>query len=348
MLASTRKLHHKRAPITLCEHLQMKPLFLPSGDPIADRRADYAEMLFASGDHAAAADLMAQAVECAPEWLGGQYRLGEMHEAAGNREAAADAFRNCLRLDPKDRLGATLRLELLGISIGIEAPPSAFVEALFDQYAEDFDKSLVERLEYRVPELLAEAIASLPREAGAGFAHALDIGCGTGLMGERLRNHVSFLEGMDISGEMLKKAEEKGFYDRLAQSDLNLVERLGVSVDLVVAADVFMYLGALDRVMPLVAGALSPDGVFAFSVEEHTGEEDFFLRPSRRFAHSRPYLERLLAQNGLVLVDCRREVIRMDRAEPVIGLICTARRDVMGDAAALAMPLPDTESAPAL
>ena len=64
------------------------------------------------------------------------------------------------------------------------APPSAFVETLFDQYAEKFDDALVKTLDYRVPEFLAEAIAAQGREK---FGLAIDLGCGTGLMGERLR-----------------------------------------------------------------------------------------------------------------------------------------------------------------
>ena len=36
----------------------MKPLPASSGDLIADRRADYAEMVFANGDHAAAVEFM--------------------------------------------------------------------------------------------------------------------------------------------------------------------------------------------------------------------------------------------------------------------------------------------------
>ena len=66
----------------------MKPLQTSSGDVLADRRADYAEMLFASGDHAAAAELMLGALELAPDWSFGWFRLGEFHEAAGAGEAA--------------------------------------------------------------------------------------------------------------------------------------------------------------------------------------------------------------------------------------------------------------------
>jgi len=302
----------------------LKPLPLSSGDLLADRRADYAEMLFASGDHAAAAELMLGVLELAPGWAMGWFRLGEMHEAAGARDQAAEAWRMTLKLDPDDRPGAALKLELIGEAPASAAPPGAFVEALFDQYAGIFDRSLVEKLAYRVPELLFDAIFA--HAEGRSFAHAVDLGCGTGLMGEKLRPIVGLLEGHDISSAMLKKAEAKKIYDRLTKSDLQSLSLPAASYDLVAAADVFMYLGALDRVFAGAASALVPGGLFAFSVEKHDGPEDFGLRPSRRYAHAEVYVRRLLHTNGLSATSVASAQIRMDRGEPIEGLIVVAMK----------------------
>src|SRR5690349_10062613 len=132
----------------------MNPILLSSGDLLADRRASYAEMLLEGGDAAAAADLMRDALALAPGWAAGWFRLGEMLEMAGRAPEAEDAWREALRLDPQDRMGAALKLGLTASTAGLVAPPSAFVETLFDQYAGEFDAALVERLGYRVPELL--------------------------------------------------------------------------------------------------------------------------------------------------------------------------------------------------
>jgi predicted TPR repeat methyltransferase len=295
----------------------LKPLSLASGDLIADRRADYAEMLYASGDCAAAAELMLAALELAPGWAMGWFRLGEMREAAGAVGEAAEAWRMTLKLDPADRPGAQLKLELIGALPSSDAPPSPFVESLFDHYAGSFDTSLVEKLGYRVPELLARAILAQRN----GFDHAIDLGCGTGLMGERLRPLVSFLQGYDISASMLRKAEAKGIYDRLAKADLQTIEFEAADADLISAADVFMYIGALDGIVSKVASALRPGGLFAFSVEHHEGPEDFVLRPSRRYAHSKIYLQRVLGEAGLSIASIETADIRMDRGEPIEGLI---------------------------
>ncbi|QDC02628.1 methyltransferase domain-containing protein [Mesorhizobium sp. 8] len=299
----------------------MKPLQASSGDVLADRRAGYAEMLFSSGDHAAAADLMRDALDLSPGWALGWFRLGEMREAAGALDAAAEAWTTALELDPRDRPGAALKLALIGRAPSAETSSSAFVEALFDQYADTFDAALVEKLAYRVPALLSDAIHMQGRNT---FRLALDLGCGTGLMGEVLRPHVERLEGFDISGRMLAKARARAIYDRLEKADLQDFRYEGGRPDLIVAADVLIYLGALERVAKTVAGLLSPGGLFAFSVERLAREGDFALQPSRRYAHSEPYVRRLLGENGLDVLWLEEHVLRLDRGEPVVGLIVVA------------------------
>ncbi|MDR7033246.1 methyltransferase domain-containing protein [Mesorhizobium sp. BE184] len=299
----------------------MKPLQASSGDVLADRRADYAEMLYASGDQAAAAELMLGALELAPGWAMGWFRLGEMQEAAGVLDAAAEAWRMTLKLEPTDRPGAALKLALIGKAEQAEAPPSAFVEALFDQYADSFDASLVDKLAYRVPEFLAEAIRA---QGERRFRLALDLGCGTGLMGEKLRPMVDRLEGLDISAEMLRKARAKGIYDRLEKADLQDFRYDGPEPDLVAAADVFMYVGALEHVVRKIAGALADKGLFAFSVEKLADKGNFALQPSRRYAHSKVYLRQVLAASGLSVLSLDEKTIRQDRNEPVQGLIVVA------------------------
>ncbi|MEO5759421.1 MAG: methyltransferase domain-containing protein [Mesorhizobium sp.] len=305
----------------------MKPLQASSGDPHADRRADYAEMLHASGDHAQAAELLLGALELAPQWAMGWFRLGEFQEAARALELAAQAWGMSLKLDPTDRQGAALKLRLIGKIPPEGVPPSVFVETLYDHYAATFDESLVEKLGYLVPELLDAAIQmAMPGR----FGLVLDLGCGTGLMGQRLRPIADRLEGYDLSAGMLKKARAKGIYDLLAKADLESFSYGGGRADLVTMADVFIYIGGLDGVVGTVAGMLAKGGLFAFSVEKLADEEtmaggDFALQPSRRYAHSERYVRRLLPANGFSLVSLETTAIRQDRNKPVEGLVVVAR-----------------------
>src|SRR4029079_4397815 len=115
---------------------ELKPLARASGDLLADRRTDYAEMLFQAGDKAAADELMLAALELAPEWALGWFRLGEMAEAAGATDQATEAWRMVLQLDPADRPGAGLKLELNGARARSAAAPAPVHAVLFAHCAE--------------------------------------------------------------------------------------------------------------------------------------------------------------------------------------------------------------------
>lgn len=305
---------------------------LTSGDLIADRRADYARMLAAGGDFPAAAELMEQALEITPRWSAGWFLLGEYREKAGFRTPAIEAYRQALDLSEDDIFGAGLKLSVLGDRAQPETPPVAYVEQLFDDYADRFETALVEKLDYKVPGRLAALLAARGR---AHYAHAVDLGCGTGLMGVELHAQVSYLEGYDLSANMLAKAKDKGLYDHLDQADLSLgageARLIGPGLppgraDLVTAADVLMYLGDLEPVFALAAALLAEGGSFAFSVEHLMDDEtrNFRLQPSLRYAHAPAYVARLLAAHRLDLLGSETLVIRMDGGRPVNGILFVA------------------------
>ncbi|MCF6371113.1 methyltransferase [Rhizobium halophilum] len=302
-----------------------------SGDALADRRVEYARMLAESGDLLAATELVEQALELVPYWAAGWFSLADYRERNAVVEGAVDAYRQALRFDPQDVFGARLKLALLGAAEVPDLPPSRYVESLFDDYAERFDEALVERLNYRIPEDLARMIADK-----APFRLTVDLGCGTGLLGAAIRHMTDHLEGFDLSANMLAKAEQKAIYDYLSEADLNLpAEAAGLfgpgrptfRADLVTAADVLIYLGSLETVMPLVADLLSTGGHFAFSVEEATGSEGFQLRESLRYAHTEPYIRALLEKSGFETVATMPTDIRLDRGKPVPGMLFLSRKE---------------------
>lgn len=310
----------------------MHPTQFSSGDVIADRRADYARMLADNGEHEAAVELMEQALELAPDWPAGLVRLADYAEKAGAKDKAVAALRKVLERDAEDLFGARLKLALLGAEDVPDAPPSAYVEALFDDYADRFDKALVERLDYTVPAKLAALVTEHHPER---FATTVDLGCGTGLFGAEIRHRTDRLEGFDLSLNMLAKAGEKKLYDLLAKADLSLdaaasglfVEGLREArADLVSAADVLMYLGDLGNAFMLAATLAGPDTLFAFSVEDAGDGEGFQLAPSLRYAHTEPHVRTRLSENGFDLLKLRRTTIRMDAGKPVSGILFLASR----------------------
>lgn len=303
---------------------------LSSGDVIADRRADYARMLEEGGEPDAAAELMEQALELAPAWAAGWYRLATYLEKAGRGDAAIEAYRRTLALDPDDIFGATLKLALLGDAAMPDRPPSRYVERLFDDYADRFESALVDKLDYSVPQKLAALIAS----TGRRYECAVDLGCGTGLLGPEIRGRVGRLEGFDLSQNMLVKAAEKQLYDSLAQADLSLAPDLsGVfadaarhRADLVTAADVLMYLGNLESVFAIIGELAASGADIAFSVEDAGDGEGFHLAPSLRYAHSETYVRALLARHGLQILATAKSVIRKDGGKPVSGILFLTRK----------------------
>ncbi|WP_338720283.1 methyltransferase [Devosia sp. XK-2] len=310
--------------------------FFSSGDVIADRRADYARMLAEQGDHAAAAELMDQALELVPDWAAGWDMVGSFHEKSGNVSGAIAAWRRLEALDDDGVFGARLKLAAHDAGPAGEGTAIGYVEALFDQYAPQFEDSLVGKLGYRVPDLLMDLVSEEMERLGLeGFEHALDLGCGTGLMGERVRAKVAHLEGVDISAAMIAETARKGIYDRLQKAELvATLNARRADVDLVTAADVLIYCGALQPVLAALMPALKPGGLVAFSLEAHDGDEALFLRPSLRYAHGIAATREALVAAGLEVLRYETAVLRFDRGAPITGILVVARRpDVVVSAA---------------
>lgn len=303
----------------------MSTAFRSSGDLIADRRYEYATLLYKAGDVIAAIDLFEQTVERAPNWPAARFALGKARRDIGDRAGAAAAFRECLRLDPQDVLGASLALAELDAAVTIDAAPAAYVKALFDAYAEDFDKALVERLDYSTPTKLADMLFAARKVEGRS-GRALDLGCGTGLAGEAILSQVAWLEGVDISPGMVEAARVKGVYDRLETAEIaEALHRRSEAYDIILAADVLIYFGDLSKTMKAVAARLAPGGLFAFSVEKGSGA-DYSVQASLRFAHSADYVARMLKHARLDLVAMEDYVLRKDRGADIAGLVVLAKK----------------------
>ena len=315
-------------PVTSRDHFVLTKAFHSSGDVIADRRAGYAKLLAESGDHAAAADVMGQALDLVPHWAAGWDQLGLYAEKAGDHALAISAWRHVEALDDTGVFGAGLKLAAHGAGLAAEGTAVSYVEALFDQYAPQFEQSLIERLGYRVPEMLDDLVNQEMNRLGIdGFARALDLGCGTGLMGQHLRGKAGFLEGIDVSAAMIAETARKGIYDSLQKAELvAALNARRADADLVTAADVFIYCGALPPVLAALVPAMRPGGLAAFSLEAHDGDEPLFLRPSLRYAHGIDAARDALVVAGLEVLRFETAVLRFDRGAPIKGMLIVARR----------------------
>ena len=203
--------------------------------------------------------------------------------------------------------------------------PRAYVQELFDDYAEHFEQHLVGALNYRGHRVLVEMLQRAA--AGRRVQRALDLGCGTGLCGPLLKAFAARVDGVDLSVQMLAQAQRRQVYDQLAAADITEhLQGTDVQYDLVNAADVFTYIGDLGATFAAVHRVLRPGGLFGFSVEAAAAGVDFELRGSLRYAHSRRHVEALAQRHGYALLQCMKQALREDQRRAIDALYVVLTR----------------------
>jgi len=277
----------------------------------------------AQGSQEGAAAAFERVVSVDPDKVQGHWCLAESRRALGQAERAAQHYAHCLRLDPADRMGAALGLAQVGAASVPERAPDAYVRQLFDEYAGHFDTALVEGLGYCGPAQMGDVLSRvLDRREGLAI---LDAGCGTGLAGPVLRPLAARLDGLDISPAMIERAGRRGLYDGLEVGELiaGLSARPGC-YDVVVAADVLVYFGALGPLLAAAARALRPGGLFACTLER-CDDEGYRLGAGNRYAHSAAYVETQAEENGFLVALLEPAVSRREAGADVPGWVAALR-----------------------
>jgi predicted TPR repeat methyltransferase len=285
-----------------------------SGDVLADRRFAYAEGALADGDAIAAFDLYEQTLERVPAWLPARLGLGKAALALGREAEARGAFEAVAAGDETDLLGARAFLARMGAEGG--AVTTGYVAALFDDYAPRFDAHLTAALEYRAPELLADALGERT------WNRVLDLGCGTGLMAKAMAGRFGAIHGVDLSSRMLDIARETSLYARLdcAEAGAWLAREAAQSADLVIAADVFCYIENLAPIFYEARRVLTPDGLFAFTVQD-AGDGASRVGADLRVHHAEADILRWAGEARFRIRHAARVSARRDRGEPVPGAL---------------------------
>lgn len=246
--------------------------------------------------------------------------VGAARIETGKVEAGIESYRRSLALRPH------AGIEHVIASLTGKRPDRAsdeYVAQLFDSYAENFDAHLVGSLKYNTPGQLMSLLAGAWNQKDLVV---LDLGCGTGLMGVELTGRAARMVGVDLSPKMLDKARARNIYARLEEADLvaMMSREPDCAYDLIVAADVFVYVGKLDELFEQSRRLLRPGGFLAFSVEAalpglhaQAGDSGYHLHERGRYVHTPDYLKRLGATCGLALCEMRDAVSREDKGVPV-------------------------------
>jgi len=245
------------------------------------------------------------------------YELGRIDDAVALME-------RWLQAEP----GNPVATHLLAAYRGQHAPEqcsSQYVEQTFDAFAHSFENTLG-RLEYCGPELVADVLRNLA-PAAASLA-ILDLGCGTGLVGEAASPYARLLAGVDLSRAMLDLAAAKQLYHQLHKSDIaDFLSASPDQYDVITCMDTLIYLGRLEQIIELICQALKPGGMLLLSTEKLSGahEQDYQLNPSGRYSHHPDYLLAVLGKAGFKIENVRDVAIRKESGCPIAGqFVCAS------------------------
>ncbi|MBS0203316.1 MAG: methyltransferase domain-containing protein [Planctomycetes bacterium] len=253
------------------------------------------------------------------------YQLGELANRIGRRSEARHAYQRYLEFVPED-----VRVEHQLLSLHDQALPSRVsdrcIEQLHGHFASSYEQSLCRNLDYRAPELLFAALTAAmgPRTNLVG----LDVGCGTGLFGERLRPISRRLVGIDLSAAMLERATDRGIYDRLEITELTqwLRNTPTDAFDVIAFCDTLIYFGDLTQILSDASRHLAPGGFLGFTVERGT-VNPFQLTDSGRFAHHQDHLLQAAADAGYRVVSQAKKILRYESGTPVSGWVTVLAED---------------------
>ena len=276
---------------------------------------------------------------------------GIRHKARGEKKEAARYFRAALEVQPDDG-HALVQLASLGdeYAASVTKLSDDYVAGLFDGYSDRFEKELVKNLGYRGHTIVADTINRHWNKSRAeGDVVVLDLGVGTGLLGQLLRERIGLgddaacissenigegkviIRGVDLSSRMVEISQTRtvnrvSVYDTVEVGDaIDFLQSMGSSsIDIITASDVFIYVGALDEVFREASRVLKEGGLVGFTIEtppnEKKGSEDgLMLLQSGRFGHSKSYVKDVADKAGLALVEWKEEILRKQGNKDVEG-----------------------------
>jgi len=257
-----------------------------------------------------------KALSIKPDFAETHSNLGHVLHALGKFNEAAESLRKAVGIEP-DLPGVQHRLNAL-LGITTDFAPRQYVEDIFNSYAKKFDNHLVNVLKYDAPIMLKKALLDLGL-AQRKYKNVIDLGCGTGLSGLEFRDIAETLIGIDLSEEMVRKAEQKNIYDQLYVDDIvGRLEILKTQFSLFISSDVFAYIGDLLPLFSCIKRHSTQNSLLVFSTE-HTDDGDFILRNTARYAHSKDYILSIAKQQGFRLEFFTTCNLRYERDGWIIG-----------------------------
>ena len=288
-----------------------------------------ARCLRAQDEYQEAADFYLKALELAPNKTEAYWELGYSLELAGDKEGGQKAYEQCLGHHPDHSVARHLLDSLMGNNP--ETAPQDYIQELFDDYAESFDDNLVNELEYVVPSLLNTRLKNIGLKKP--IASVLDLGGGTGLVAVEIKDHIKpkagIIHGVDLSSGMIDVANQNNRYTDTFVSDIAEFlqnHKIGLPhYELIIAGDVFVYIGNLEHILAGVCKRLNENGLFLFTIEQ-SQDENYKLQSTGRYAHSKSYVKELAKKFNFDILGIEKIVPRKDGNLEIQGYLVSLQK----------------------
>jgi predicted TPR repeat methyltransferase len=247
--------------------------------------------------------------------------LAAIQMRLGHRTDAIALLKRAKTANPADAATPFMLNALTGDEKQPEASPE-YVRHLFNNYALYYDQHMQNTLKYTLPHYMMRTLHAL---GYFDFKRTLDIGCGTGLSGDVLRESSEHLTGIDIATKMIAQARAKDIYDQLIESELTaFLNQDTAHYDLITALDVLPYLGDLEPLFQRIKCRLTETGLFVFSCEI-SADEAWGLQSNARFCHHPDYIQALCTAHHLELIEQKKIIARQQEQRDVSVMLYIAK-----------------------
>lgn len=243
--------------------------------------------------------------------------LGELAHILGYRDQTRTAYEKYLELEPDDA-----ETKHLLIALRDEPPPprapDECIQQLYQRFSSFYEFNVVEELYYEAPQRLYDLLKAVLGDRQE--LSVLELGCGSGLAGLRLKPLAARMIGVDLSPEMIELARARNIYDRLEVGEItSWLGANGQEFDLIAACDSLIYFGDLRQVIIPAAQRLAPGGLLAFTLER--GDQyPFRLTDTGRYTHNAQHVREVASAAGLHVARLEEAYLRMEYGEEVTGL----------------------------
>jgi len=262
-----------------------------------------------------------------PDFALAHYHLARCHLFNLTSDLAEQELETALALDP-NLIAAQYRLKLIKHTV-LNGPISTQVAREdYNALANQYENYAIKQLNYDAPELLAEAIArqfeNNKSDAERTFK-ALDLGCGTGLVGAYLAQRVTITSqtGLDISEKMLSLAKALEInncvvYAETKECDFHNLEVVTDKFDIITACMSFSYANDLSAIFTKIANITLEETILGLVVLKSSLEPIEFNYDYACFSFSEKFLQDIFKKFNWLVVEQKEITLFVDGS---IGLM---------------------------